>query len=230
MNRNVKDSQKVLALIKFFSEEKHYLAFKNGHSILRTPHFYRSCEDLGRGDRTESCLGYWDKELGHEMPNLICNDSPLDMTDVRSVLIYPVHEQQDAWLQSWCFVGPDNGFEESLQQMIDEFGSYFVLLPATNIDAYANLLKKESGSAVRYGLVQYSDSPLNGSLTIKNSRFCYQKEFRFYLGECEKSETQEKNIQLKGLDGLLSNCASLKLMNSGKTKYFSLGQKRVVSA
>jgi len=231
MNRNVKDSHKALALIKFFSEEKHYLAFKNGHSILRTPHFYRSCEDLGRGDRSESCLGYWDKELGHEMPDLTCNGSPLDMTDVRSVLIYPAHEQQDAWLQSWCLIGPANGFEESLHQMIDEFGTYFVLLLAKNIDAYANLLEQASGSAVHYGLVQYSDSPLDRSLTTKNSRFSYQKEFRFYLGECGKDETQDKNIQLKGLDNLLSNGATLKFMtSSGKTKYFSLGQKKVVSA
>ena len=229
MNRNVKGSQRALALIKFFSEEKHYLAFKNGHSLLRTPHYYRSCEDFGRGDRNESCLGYWDKELGHEMPNIICNGSPLDMTEVRSVLIYPAREQRDAWLQSWCFIGPDNRFEESLQQMINEFGTYFVLLPAKNIDAYANLLKQASGSAVHYGLVQYSENPLERSLTTKGSRFSYQKEFRFYLGECGKDERQDKNIHLEGLDNLLSNGVSLKFENSsGGITYFSLGQEKVV--
>jgi hypothetical protein len=231
MSRNVKYSQKAVALIKFFSEEKHYLAFKNGHSLLRTPHYYRCCEDLGRGDRNESCLGYWDRDLGDVMPHIKRDGSSIDMTEVKSVLIYPAHEQRDAWLQSWCLIGPDNRFEETLQRMIDEFGSYFALLPATNIDAYVNLLKKASGLAVRYGLVQYSQNPLERSLTIKNSSFSYQKEIRFYLGECEKDERLDKNLHLEGLDNLLSDAASLKLTNSsGDITYFCLGQKKVVSA
>lgn len=230
MKQNLKDSQRALALIKFFSKEEHYLAFKNGVSLFRTPHYYRSCEDLGRGDTTESCLGYWNKELGHEMPNLLRDGLPLDMTDVKSILIYPAHEQHDAWLQSWCLIGSDNRFEESLQRMIDEFGPYFVLLEAKNIHAYANLLEHASGSAVHYGLVQYSGNPLDRSLTVKDSKYDYQKEFRFYLGECKKDETQDRKIQLEGLDNLLSNAASLKLTtSSGKNTYFSLGGKKVVS-
>jgi len=58
MDQNFKGYQRALALIKFFSKEEHYLAFRNGNLLLRTPHFYRTCEDLGRGDRNESCLGY----------------------------------------------------------------------------------------------------------------------------------------------------------------------------
>lgn len=229
MNQNVKGPQRGLALIKFFKEEEHYLKFKNGILLLRTPNYYRNCEDPGRGDRNESCLAYWNKELGHEMPNLVRNGSPVE--DVKSVLIYPADEQKDAWLQSWCFIGSDNSFEESLQQMIDEFGTYFVVLPAKDIDSYATLIEKASGLKIRYGLLQYSDNPLDGSLTIKHSKFSYQKEFRFYLGECEKVENQDKNIQVNGLDKLLSDAASLKLVtSSGKTTYFSLGQKKVVTA
>jgi hypothetical protein len=231
MDRNTKNSHKALALIKFFSKEKHCLAFKNGISILRTPHFFRSCEDVGRGDSSESCLGYWDRSLGHEMPKLVRDGSPMDMTDVRSVLIYPANEQQDSWLQSWCFIGPDNKFEESLQQMIDEFGPYFVLLIAKDINAYAALLEKASGLAVRYGVVQYSNNPLDCSLTVKDSKFSYQREFRFYLGDCAKDETRDKNLKLEGLDDLLSDTQSLKLETStGKITYFALGRKKVVLA
>jgi hypothetical protein len=230
MDRNVKGSEKALALIKFFSKEEHYLAFRNGNLLLRTPHFYRTCEDPGRGDRNESCLGYWDKGLRHQMPNLVRDGSPMDMADVKSVLIYPADEQQDAWLQSWCLIGPHNNFEESLQRMVDEFGSYFVLLSAKDIDAYTNLLEQASGSAVRYGLVQYSSDPLDRSLTVKDSEYSYQKEFRFFIGQCQKGETEDKKIQLKEIDNILSNAQSLKLeSSSGKTTYFSLGYNKVIT-
>ena len=229
MNSNIKRAQKTLALIKFFSQEAHYLSFKSGHSILRTPHFFRTCEDVGRGDRNESCIGYWDKELGHEMPDIVLDGKPFEMEDVKSCLMYPVHEQHDAWLQSWCLIDSHNDFEESLQRMVDEFGSYFVVLPAENIGKYAKLLNAASGLPVRYGLVQYSNNPLERSLTVKNSDLGYQKEFRFYLGECKKDEMRDKKIQLEGLEDILAAANSLKMMSpSGKTYYFSLGGKKVV--
>lgn len=231
MDRNAKGSQRAFALIKFFNKEEHYSAFKNGEFLLRTPHFYRICEDPGRGDRNESCLGYWDKSLGHEIPNIVRDGSPIDMTDVKSVLIYPASEQKDAWLQSWCLISSDNDFEASLQQMIDEFGTYFVLLPAQHIESFATSLEHASGAAVRYGLIQYSDNPLDRSLTVKDSKYSYQKEFRFFIGECHKGETQDKTVRLPGLNMLLSDAQSLKLVSpSGKTTYFGLGYKNVVTA
>ena len=231
MDRNAKGSQKALALIKFFSKEEHYLAFKSGLLLLRTPHFYRTCEDPGRGDRSESCLGYWDKGLGHEMPDIVRDGSSMDMTEVKSVLVYPVDEQFDAWLQSWCLIGPYNDFEGSLQRMIDEFGPYFVLLPAEHVESFATLLENTSGAAVRYGLVRYSDNPLERSLTVKDFKYSYQKEFRFFVGECRKGETQDKHIQLEGLDNILSNAQSLKIASpSGVITYCSVGQKKIVTA
>lgn len=225
---NIKAASSTLILIKFFSKEEHYLAFRNGNLLLRTPHFYRTCEDPGRGDTTESCIAYWDKELGHEIPDLVLDGSPMDMANVKSVLIYPADEQHDAWLQSWCSIDSDNNFEESLQQMIDEFGSYFVLLSPEQIDAYADLLEQASGLAVRHGLVNYSENPLDRSLTVKSSKFSYQKEFRFFVGECPKGERQDKEIRLESLDKLLVDGQSLKFVTAGKTTYFGLGYKTVV--
>jgi hypothetical protein len=231
MIKNPESSQQVAALIKFFSKKEHYLAFKDGCSMFRTPHFYRKREDVGRGDRSESCLGYWDKGLGDKMPNLVSNGYPVDIKDAESVLIYPAHEQQDAWLQSWCVMAPYNEFELSIQQMLDDFGTYFVVLPAKNISAYAELVGQVSGAKVRHGLVQYSDNPLDRSLTVKDSKFGYQKEFRFYVGECKKDEIQDKKLQLQGLNNILLEAASLKLESpSGEIKYCSLGRKEVVTA
>lgn len=230
MNLDLNNSQRAFCLIKFFSQENHYISFMNGCSILRTPHYYRICEDAGRGDRTESCLGYWDSALGHEMPSLTRDGNPVDMTDIKSILVYPASEQHDAWLQSWCMIGPDNEFELSLQRMIEEFGSYFVMLPAENIGNYANLLAKASNLEVRYGLVQYSENPLHRSLTTKDRKFAYQKEFRFYLGSCPKDEIQDKTIHLDQSEKILSDAGALKLVSpEGKKYYFGLGSKVVIT-
>lgn len=231
MKQKPDSSKQAVALIKFFSEEDHYLSFKSGCSLLRTPHFYRKREDTGRGDRSESCLGYWEKGLGDKMPTFEVNGHSIDLKDSGSILIYPAHEQQDAWLQSWSVLGPHNCFEQSLERMLEEFGTYFVLLPATKIRAYVKLLSKASGSPVRYGFVQYSNNPLYRSLTVKDSNFSYQKEFRFYVGECRKDEIQSKTLHLKGLGKMLLEAASLQLTSpSGEIRYCSLGRKEVVTA
>lgn len=231
MKNTTDNSQQAVALIKFFSEEEHYSAFKEGCSFFRTPHYFRKREDIGRGDRSESCLGYWDKDLGDSMPSIVRNGQPMGLEDAQSILVYPAHEQKDAWLQSWCVIGPNNEFEQSLERMLEEFGAYFVVLPARNIDAYANMISEASGEPVRYGLIRYSDNPLNRSLIIKDHDFSYQKEFRFYVGECDKNEVQDKSIRLHGVSDLLIEAGSLRLESaSGLVRYCSQGQKKVVYA
>lgn len=222
--------EQAVALVKFFSKEEHYLAFKNGSTLFRTPHFYRKHEGAGRGDRSESCYGYWDKELGDDFPNITNNGQTINVDDAQSILIYPAHEQKDAWLQSWAVIGPHNNFENSLEQMLKEFGTYFVVLPANKISEYAKQLSKASGLKVHQGLVIYSKNPLERSLVVKDSKFSYQKEFRFFVGECSKAEMQDKKIQLQGLNKMLLEAATLKLTSpSGEIKYCALGHQKVVS-
>ena len=229
MNAPSKNTIQAVALIKFFTEEAHFLAFKNGHTIFRTPHYYRMHDSTGRGDRSESCFGYWDRGLGDELPNIIKDGTQLDLQSAKSVLIYPVQEQSDSWLQSWCIVGPQNNFESSLQRMIEEFGTYFVVMRAAKIEAYVNLLNEASGLSVGYGSIRYANNPFDRSLTTKDSAFSYQKELRFYVGECDKNEIQDRNIQIDGLGSILSEAASLKLTSpSGENRYCTLGRKEVV--
>lgn len=231
MNSNSGNAQQAVALIKFFSEKEHYDLFKSGSSLFRTPHYYRTkCDDLGRGDRAESCLGYWDKNLGDDMPNIIKNGSLADTKNIQSILVYPAHEQQDAWLQSWAMIGPYNNFENSLEQMLRVFGRYFVLLPANKISEYAKLVAKASNLKASYGLVEYSDDPLKRCLTIKDSHFSYQKEFRFFLGECSKGEIQDNPLTLQGINELLLEASSLRFQSaSGEIKYCSSGHEKVVT-
>lgn len=219
-----------VALIKFFSKRDHYLSFRKGTNLFRTPHYYRFDETVGRGDRSESCVGYWDRKLGDELPNIINNGSKVNLDGAQSILLYPATEQKDAWLQSWSVIGPHNNFENSLEQMLKEFGPYFVVLPASKINAYRHLLAKTSGCKVHMGLVGYSDNPLKRSLVVKDSKFSYQKEFRFLLSECSKGEMRDKKVQVQGINKLLLKASSLKLASlSGEVKYCSLGSHKVVT-
>ncbi|WMN62082.1 hypothetical protein NI389_19995 (plasmid) [Pseudoalteromonas xiamenensis] len=182
-----RDLNSAFALIKFFSKKEHYLSFLNGNTLFRTPHYYRTCEDVGRGDRNESCLLFWGKKFGGQKPKFeLIGNSNLDFETYESVLIYPTTEQNDSWMQSWAIMGPHNGFEHSLEQLQEEFGFYFVVLPAKNIAKYAKLVEKHSGSKITYGAIRYSENPKERSLTVKDTKFSYQKEFRFYTGQCAK--------------------------------------------
>ena len=228
---NYTNSESAYALIKFFSKEEHYLSFKSGTSLFRTPHFYRTLEDVGRGDRNESCISFWHNRLGGNKPKFTKPDvACLDYNQLESVLVYPASEQYDAWMQSWAVIGPNNEFENSLEQMQEEFGCYFVVLPASKINEYAKLVERASGSKVNYGLVRYSEIPEERSLTVKDAKFSYQREFRFFTGQCSKDELKEKFLPLVGLSDLLLDAKSIKLASpSGSTKYCSVGHKGVVT-
>jgi hypothetical protein len=225
------NSQSAFALIKFFSQKEHYLSFIRGISLFRTPHYYRTCEDIGRGDRNESCLLYWDRKLSGEKPKFFKPDNTfISNNELESILVYPIDEQYDAWMQSWAVVGPHNGFEHSLAQMQQEFGSYFVLLPANKIKHYASLVEKISGTKVSFGLMRYSGSLKERSLTVKSSKYSYQKEFRFFVGQCSKGELQDKFLKLPDLNKLLLDAQNLKLTSpNGLTNYIAVGYNSIVT-
>ncbi|GAA6171234.1 hypothetical protein NBRC116592_09040 [Colwellia sp. KU-HH00111] len=227
---NNKNSQSAFALIKFFSQKEHYLSFLNGISLFRTPHYYRTCEDLGRGDRNESCVLFWSRKYGENKPKFsFLGNTDINFDECESVLIYPAAEQNDTWMQSWAIIGNHNGFENSLEQMKQVFGLYFVLLPANKITQYAKLVEKDSGMKVSYGAVRYSDNPTERSLTVKDTKFSYQKEFRFFTGECSKGKLKDQFLMLPELKSLLIDAQSLKLtLPNGNIKYCSVGYEGVV--
>lgn len=229
MGKHKKGRQKANALIKFFSDKNHYLNFKRGNSFFRTPQYYRLCKDEGRGDKNESCILYSNRLLGDAMPEFSLHGRPLDLNEINSILVYPADEQKDSWMQSWCVFGPHNNFELSWQRIIKEFGSYFVVLPAKNIEKYAELIGKHSGERVRYGAMKYSNDVLRQSLTCKHSDYSYQKEFRFYVGNCEKDVNEDKTLFLSGLNSLLEDVGSMRITSpNGKVRYFSQGGEKVV--
>ena len=218
-----------MSLIKFFSKEEHFLWLKDWYTMFRTPHYYRECEDIGRGDKNESVIGFWDQRRGDDIPQLMINGKPIDISSIQSLMIYPPHEQSDSWMQSWCVVGRFNKFELSLARMLEEFGIYFALLPSKNIKRYATALQETSGLDVNFGFMRYSDNPLERSLSVKDQSFEYQKEFRFYVGSCDKNEKQDMELRVKNMSSLLTEAGSLKFTSeNGEVRYCSTGSKEVV--
>ncbi|MCF7519107.1 MULTISPECIES: hypothetical protein [unclassified Pseudoalteromonas] len=225
------NSQSAFALIKFFTHKEHYLSFLAGTSLFRTPHYYRTCEDIGRGDRNESCVLFWEQGLSGIKPKFFNPDGTENINKAfKSLLVYPIHEQHDAWMQSWSIIGPNNDFDGSLEKMQQEFGSFFVILPAKRIEDYAHLVEKSSGLKVRFGSVQYSEDPTKRSLTVKDSKYSYQKEFRFFAGECSKGMLEDKFFKLPKLGKLLLDVQSLELTSpNGVITYCSVGYKGIVT-
>ncbi|AVW98910.1 hypothetical protein [Vibrio vulnificus] len=224
-------TQSAFALIKFFSQKEHYLSFVAGTSLFRTPHYYRICEDEGRGDPSESCISFWNRKVGGVKPKLVKPDgTEFGDKDVESILVCSAYEQYDSWMQSWAIISPHNDFESSLEQMIQEFGSFFVLLPVNKIKEYANLVEKASGLKVSYEAVRYTDVLTERSLTVKDLKFSYQKEFRFFVGQCPKGESKDKFLDLPELSSLLLDGQTLVLTSpNGVVKYCSLGHTSVVT-
>jgi hypothetical protein len=175
---------------------------------------------------------FWDRrfnESSNTLTFLKKNGIAINNKQLKSILIYPASEQYDSWMQSWAIIGPHNGFEHSLERMQKEFGSYFVLLPANKIIKYAKLVEQASLTKVNHGLVRYSTDPLKRSLTVKDNKFDYQKEYRFFTGACSKSEVKDKFLKLKNINGLLMEAASLKLQSSSDvTTYCSVGNSGIV--
>lgn len=229
MLTKVNAGENAVALIKFFSKKEHYLRFLAGNSLFRTPHYYRTKEDISGRDTGESCFGFWDISGGEKIPQIFVGGEELNLKDAKSLLVYPTRENMDSWMQSWSVIGPNNGFEKSLARMIEEFGSFFVVLPAYNIITYAKLIETSSGCTVKTALVDYSEDRLEWCSVVKNIELSYQKEYRFFLGECCKHELYDKSLQLDGASDLLLNARTLKLESeTGDTYYASLGHNKVI--
>lgn len=109
-----------------------------------------------------------------------------------------------------CSRGPHNKFELSWQRIIKEFGKYFVVLPARNIERYADLIRNHTREDVRYGTMKYSSDQLNHSLTCKDS-------------------IEDKTLPLSRLNSLLEEVECMKITSPiGKVRYCSQGMGEVV--
>ncbi|MBF4241923.1 hypothetical protein [Vibrio anguillarum] len=61
-------------------------------------------------------------------------------------------------------------------------------------------------------------------------RYSYQKEFRFFIGECSKGELKAQVLDLPELNELLLDAKSLRIdLPNGSIKFCSVGHKGIVT-
>jgi hypothetical protein len=220
---------RVVALIKFFENEKFLNDFVEGAIYCNTPQFYREHKGQGVGDKSESCLKYWDKEAGDNMPEFTLDGEIKDLSNAKNVLVFPSREHKDSWLQCWATVGSHNEFENDIDRIAKECGRYFVVLPIENLPEYEARLKKGLNTDFSHGLVSYSNDPLKFGLAVKGDVYAYQREYRFLIGECDKSNTKSRKFSVGSLEDIVHVNGSLKFTKQdGTTIYFSNGKSLLV--
>ncbi|MDO6488269.1 hypothetical protein Q4503_11190 [Colwellia sp. 6_MG-2023] len=227
------NSYPIHGLLKFFSCKEHMDSFKRGKVKFATPHYYRTNPNPNIADQLESCIEFSTDTNNFE--KIISKYEGANGIDIlkskNNLLICPNHEPKDAFIQCWFALGSHNKFEDSLSKMLMNFGSYFVFLDVKKIETYKQRLLKKSGLKVKGNIVNYTDDNLKHSLIVKKQDLEYQKEFRFFLGECEKNNAEDRFFELGSLKPILTEMRSGKVISAdGTITYFTSGHSEVVKS
>lgn len=222
---------RVYGLIKFFENIDYWQQFKAGLLYCNTPHYFRTIEEIGRSDPYESCIGYYNLARGDNPPKFTDGGGKiLNIEKAKQVVIHPLNEPSDGWLQCWAIVAPQNNFDDYLIRIVREFGPYFVYMPAQNIKKYIARIRKFNAESVEYGYVRYSSNPKECSLGVKRVDYEYQCEFRIVIGECDKFCKEHREFRVPPLTDLLLDFQSLKLEKpNGQITHFSFGQQTPIT-
>ena len=215
---------KALALIKFFSSKERLESFVAGTWYCNTPQYYRGNTMPGVGDRTESCINYWDVELGHSLPKLTIDGQEKDLSEAKNILCYNSLESHDSWLQCFSLIGPYNGYEDTIDKVSKECGKDFILLPIKNLPELVSKVDIASKSNMHHGAVRYSDNPLEFGIFVKSLGYSYQKEYRFALEKCEKGHKSAREFEVGNIEHLVTINGTLKFEQpNGAIIYYSNG-------
>jgi hypothetical protein len=176
-----------LGYLKFFRDVDKLKSFEDGLFYCNTPEFYRQSTDDGISDLHESCFHAYRKSRGDDAVKIQINGTKIEgITDSTTHL----GGLKDRWLHCWfSFDMPESDTEfdalyQRVQAMRKEFGENFAFIPSAHIRQFVNRLRSASDLNIEYGDVKYSDNKQEWSFACKSSKYSYQKEFRFVVGEC----------------------------------------------
>ena len=218
--------EKIIGLVKFFSNESYLEDLLAGKFYCNAPEFYRKLEASGVGDRYESC-GH-DYQAGRDPKfslqlrvdgrSEILNASSEDDLVRFSMLLDEVGSH--SWLQSWFVLHYPNNQQEldsliaDIAKIKKEFGRSNLFLPAINLREFFDRLTAGCPHKIRGHRVSYSDDRNQISDTCKLLSFEYQREFRFLFGVCDLYDEVPLQFQLKrDLKDLLTRNADLKMID-----------------
>ena len=220
---------KIIGLVKFFSNESYVEDILGGKFYCNAPEFYRKLEALGVagvGDFYESCGHDYQQGRDPEFSLQLKVNGKLEVLNASSkddlvrLTMLPHAVGSHSWLHSWFILDYPNNQEEldslifDLQRVKKEFGQHNLFLPAINFQEFFKRLGADCPEKIRGRRVAYSGNRSQLSDTCKLLKFQYQREFRLLFGICDLYEEHPIQFRLKkDLRDLLTRNADLKMID-----------------
>ena len=189
---------RVAILIKWM-RDCHVKDILNGILHLNTPEFYRLRPSDAFGDPNESC-GYSYRLARDATPPLVIVAG--EKMKGFTALTAARGTGRESYMHCWTALTiPRDSAElraikRDFRRMRDEFGPTYVGLPGDRIPQLLKRIEEADGLAPLGRLVDYSDDRNKWGSLCKDSRYAFQREFRFLVGPCFPSDPTPKKLFL----------------------------------
>lgn len=204
-----------VALVKFFRDQRHLSAFMDGTLYCNTPEHYRLSNEEGVSDHDESCALSYRESRGDKPLELQLDGHAID--GIQSLSLH-ADTIRDAWLHCWVALEIPKTEQDLLRQIEDlnrirrEFGTSYVVLPHPKVMEFVAIVTRTTEHPVWHGQVRYSDKRIEWGPRCKSTRYSYQREYRFLVGQCPESSTEALVLRHSpGFRGLLMENAPLEM-------------------
>lgn len=193
-------TNRYLGMIKFFRNKDYLDMFLDGTLYCNTPEYYRNSTQKGVSDRNESCVSSFYTGRGDRIERFEINGIEIPPP----TRIITRQGRKDGWLHCWAIIQlPENdkSFEKlnkDIQQLKEEFGSYYAFINSANIMPFLERIKNNTNCSFFDSEVTYFKGGYIGhSILHKSEEFSYQREYRIILGECESDCVDPKIFSIK---------------------------------
>lgn len=205
----------LVGILKFFRDPRNLDALEAGMFYCNTPEYYRNSGEEGVSDLHESCNHAYRKSRGDEPVRLYVGGHEL-----KGLTRITIHNggKKDKWLHCWFALRMPSD-EQELESLVDdinrmrsEFGKEYAFVQARHIKELARRVSTVTEHSVDHGSVRYSDDRMDWSVACKSQKYCYQREYRFVVGECKHDCLEPLILEYKdGFSDLISKSHSLRI-------------------
>ncbi|WP_298941279.1 hypothetical protein [uncultured Psychromonas sp.] len=219
----------MVGIIKFFRDMDKLNQFVEGLFYCNTPEFYRLSESTGVSDLNESCVSAFRKSRGDDSCSLFIDGR--ELSSIESMTLQR-GDHKDSWMHCWfALTVPDT--DADLKELFDdinririEFGCNYVFMESNNITEFVSRISTVTKTKLKYELVSYSKDSNDWNAICKSSKYSYQREYRFLVGECKHNDIQPIKLKYEqGFADLVYVNKKLELTeNNNKQSLFYMDQ------
>lgn len=186
-------------LIKFFRNERNLDSLISGKLHFNTPEHYRLSGEEGISDKNESCsLSLRDTKTDRDFKFFWAGK---EVPGIKALTMYS-DDLKEQWLHCWTALHIPNDDSEitnlvkDINRMRQEFGHQFafILNANENYNSFIKRLHELTNNKTTHGHVSYSDNRWNWSIRCKSIEYSYQREYRFCIGFCNHTDTEQYEI------------------------------------